>query len=509
MQKKWVRMVFRRRVTVIFLLLLQIAFMVAMIYSSSQTYRWVYNVLSVISLGVVLYVISSPSRALYKLLWSITILSFPLFGGLLYLMVRLQGFTMAFKKRLRLSEQSVTESFSTEPEILEQFSGQYPAYQHQAHYLTKQCGFRLYGNHSVSYLSPGEEKFSALLSALEEAEHFIFLEYFIIQEGKMWNSILDVLKRKAAEGVEVRLIYDDMGCFLLLPLDYKNYLEQCGIRCVVFNKFRPALSTLQNHRDHRKIAVIDGKWAFTGGINLADEYINETIRFGHWKDSSIRVTGESVNGFTLMFLTMWQALTGEKEDMGSYLQPKEAETENDGFIIPYSDSPIDSEYVGEQVYLNLINGARDYLYIMTPYLIIDDVLVSALILAAKNGVDVKILTPGMPDKQYVHMTTQSYYRELIFGGVEIYEYTPGFVHAKVMVADDTVATVGTVNLDCRSLYLHFECGAWLCGTCAISDIKEDFLKTLEKSKKIEDKDLKIGFIQRVLQSLFRLFAPLM
>ncbi len=509
MQKKWVRMVFRRRVAVIFLLLLQIALMVAMVYSSSQAYRWIYNGLTVISIGVVLHVISSASRALYKLLWSITVLSFPLFGGLLYLMVRLQGFTMAFKKRLRESEKTVVQSFATEPAVSEAFQGEHPAYRHQAHYLTEQCGFRLYANHSVRYLSPGEEKFHALLSALEQAKTYIFLEYFIIQEGKMWNSILDVLKRKAAEGVEVRLIYDDMGCFLLLPLDYQAYLEKSGIRCVVFNKFRPALSTLQNHRDHRKIAVIDGKWAFTGGVNLADEYINETVRCGHWKDAAIEVTGESVNGFTLMFLTMWQALTGEKDDMGAYLQPKEAETEEDGFIIPYSDNPIDNEYVGEQVYLNLINGARDYLYIITPYLIIDDVLVSALILAAKNGVDVKVLTPGVPDKQYVHITTQSYYRELLAGGVEIYEYTPGFVHAKVMVADDTVATVGTVNLDCRSLYLHFECGAWLCGVRAISDIKEDFLKTLEKSKKIEAKDLKSGFLKRVMQSLFRLFAPLM
>ena len=509
MQKRWARLLLRRRVFVIALLALQVGLMVMMVYSSSQAYRWLYNLLNVISLMVVLHVISTGSRASYKLLWSVIILSFPLFGGLLYLMIRFQSLTVKLKKRLQTAEQNLHLLLQRDPAVWEQFIEEYPEYSGHCHYLTKHCTFSLYQGETVTYLSPGEEKFKAMLTALEQAEKFIFLEYFIVQEGKMWNSILEVLERKAKAGVDVRLIYDDMGCFMLLPHDYEKRLFKKGIRCVVFNKFRPALSTLQNNRDHRKIAVIDGKWAFTGGINLADEYINEIKRHGHWKDASVMITGKAVESYTFMFLSMWQALTGEKAEAKQYLYASPKDTKPDGYIIPYSDSPIDDEYVGEQVYVNIISGAREYLYIQTPYLIVDDSLISALVLAAKKGVDVKILTPGIPDKWYVHMTTQSYYRELLSGGVQIFEYTPGFLHSKIMLADDKVATVGTVNLDCRSLYLHFECGTWLCGSSEIPVMKEDFLKTLKKCKQIAPSDCKVGFLRRLLQNLFRLFAPLM
>ncbi len=509
MDHKWVRILLRRRVFVVFSLLLQIALMISMVYSSGQTYRWVYALLNITSVLVVLHVISTGSRASYKLLWAVTILTFPLFGGLLYVMVRWQGFTMSFKKRLKEASRRISSFRKENPALAEELAKEHPAYVKQSRYLTKTCGFSLYANETATYLCPGEEKFHTLLEALKQAEKFIFLEYFIIQEGKMWNSILEILKEKAKNGLDVRLIYDDLGCFMLLPLDYQKTLEKFGIRCVVFNKFRPALSTLQNHRDHRKIAVIDGKCAFCGGINLADEYINEKEKYGHWKDAALQITGPAANGYTLMFLEMWQTLTGEKTDVEGYLLPDAGKTGKDGYIIPYCDNPVDTEFVSEQVYFNLINSAERYLYIQTPYLILDDSMVSALVLAAKNGVDVRILTPGVPDKKYVHMTTRSYYKELILGGVKIYEYSPGFIHAKVMVADDRVATVGTVNLDCRSLYLHFECGTWLCGSCEIPKIREDFIKTLERSKEIFPADCRRGFFQKIVQELLRLFAPLM
>ncbi|MBE7041477.1 MAG: cardiolipin synthase [Ruminococcaceae bacterium] len=509
MQKKWFRLLFRRRVFVIFLLLLQVALMVTTIYSSSQTYQWIYNCLSLLSVFVVLHVISRAKRAPYKLLWSVVLLAFPLFGGLMYLMVRYQGLTMAFKKQIKRAETALAPCLIQSSSVKEAFLQEHPEHGKQCRYLTESCGFPVYHNISATYLSPGEEKFKAMLTALEQAERFIFLEYFIIEEGRMWNSILDILKRKAKEGVDVRLIYDDLGCFLLLPHNYEKILANMGIRCVVFNKFRPALSTLQNHRDHRKIAVIDGKWAFCGGVNLADEYINEKVRFGHWKDASVELTGPAVDSYTYMFLTLWQALTGEKTDMTDYLAPKSSCDGADGYVIPYCDSPVDDEYVSEKVYLNVISDAKQYLYIQTPYLIIDDSMVSALTLAAKSGVDVRILVPGIPDKRYVYITTQSYYRELLEGGVKIYEYTPGFLHSKVMVADDAVATVGTVNLDYRSLYLHFECGAWLCSTQAICDIRADFEKTLTVSREVTPKDCKSGFFRSILQSIFRLLAPLM
>ncbi len=508
MQKKWIRILLRRRVAVVFSLLLQASLMVFMVYSSGYAYQWMYYVLNIVSLVVVLNIISTSARSGTKLLWSFTILLFPLFGGLLYLMVELQGFTMAFKKRLKNAEKKTAPYYVQDADTMESLRNAALLYENQYNYLIKTCSFRAFVNEKSTYLTSGEECFKQMLKALEKAERFIFLEYFIIQEGRFWNSILDILKRKAASGVDVRLIYDDMGCFMLLPLDYQKQLEEAGIRCVVFNKFRPVLSTLQNHRDHRKIMVIDGEYAFTGGINLADEYINEKRKHGHWKDAAILHEGEAVNGFTLMFLNMWQTLTGESENIEKFLTKKTVATA-DGFVIPFCDHPVDAEYVSERVYINLINGARQYLYLQTPYLIIDDTMVSALILAAKNGVDVRILTPAIPDKWYVHMTTRSYYRELLAGGIKIYEYTPGFIHSKVMVADDGVAVVGTVNMDCRSLFLHFECASWLCSSKTISVIREDFIKTLTKCKHIEAADLKLNPLKRLIQMVLRLFAPLM
>ncbi|MBR5236922.1 MAG: cardiolipin synthase [Clostridia bacterium] len=508
MSKKWVKILFRRRVTVIFLLILQLSLMATAIYSSSQTYRWIYNLLNLISLGVILHIITSAKRASYKLLWTVVVLAFPLFGGPLYLLVQFQGTTTNFRRLLDGAEKTYGKKLNSHE--AEKALEKVPAdSRHQARFLQSAGGFAIYQNEESTYLPQGERYAQRLLAALESAKKFIFLEFFIIQEGKFWNSILDVLKKKAAEGVDVRLIYDDMGCFMLLPADYQKKLSAAGIRCVVFNKFRPVFSTLQNNRDHRKIAVIDGRVAFTGGINLADEYINEIKRFGHWKDAAIEIKGEAVQGFTRMFLIMWQALTGETEKTETFFEQKTTPQKTDGVIIPFCDSPIDREYVSEQVYINLITSARNYVYIQTPYLILDDTMVSALILAAKNGVDVRIITPGVPDKRYVHMTTRSYYRELIAGGVKIFEYTPGFIHAKVLAADDAVAVVGTINMDCRSLYLHFECGAWLCGSQTVSDIRQDFLKTQKVSKAITAADCRVNFLTRIIRGLFRLLAPLM
>lgn len=507
MQKKWVRMLFRRRVAVIVMLLLQAALMAYMVYSSSRTYKWIYYTLYVMSLVVVLYVISTGSRSSSKLLWSVIILSFPLFGGLLYLLIKWQGFTAVFKRRLAAAQAEGQKALPRNSQsALQQVP---PAYARQAHYLTEVCGFRAYMDEGTTYFSSGEAMYEQLIPVLQQAEHFIFLEYFIIQEGKFCNSILDVLTQKAQNGVDVRLIYDDMGCFLLLPPDYQKTLSERGIRCVVFNKFRPVLSTLQNNRDHRKIAVIDGKWAFTGGVNLADEYINTYQKHGHWKDAAVMVTGTAVNSYTLMFLEMWQTLTNEAEDFAPFMQPETFSEQKSGVMIPYCDSPIDDEDVGERVYMNLINGAQRYIYIQTPYLIIDDVMLAALVRAAKNGVDVRIITPHVPDKWYVHMTTRSYYPELLAAGVKVYEYTPGFIHSKVLVADDCLATVGTINLDCRSLYLHFECGAWLYGSAAVKHIREDFTKTLAICRQITAADCKTKLHTRLVQRLFRLFAPLM
>jgi cardiolipin synthase len=328
----------------------------------------------------------------------------------------------------------------------------------------------------------------------------------------MWTPVLSVLKRKAAEGVDIRILYDDMGCFLRLPRSFAKELRRHGIQCSVFNRFVPLLSAVQNFRDHRKIVAIDGKIAYTGGLNIADEYINKTHPFGHWKDAGVRIEGEGAFSFAFMFLKMWMLAGHEESDLSLYL-PEKCQTESagmtDGFVQPYASEPLASKNVSEEVYMQIISKATKYVYIQTPYLIIDNSMISALTVAAKSGVDIRVMTPYHWDKRFVHFMTRSYYRELLRAGIKIYEYTPGFIHSKVFVSDDEVATVGSANMDFRSLYLQFECGAFFCKTKLISEIRDDFLKTLPDCKEMTEKDCKSNAFVRFLQDLFRLFAPLL
>lgn len=429
----------------------------------------------------------------------------------MYLLFHFQTSTRRFSNQITEIEKRTRNYFYLPPTSYEDVKHDIPQHIPQVRYLQEFAGFPIYAHSSTRYLSPGERKFEALKEELEKAEKYIFLEYFIIQEGKMWNEIFEILKRKVQEGVLVRLIYDDMGCFLVLPKDFSKKLKGNGIECAVFNPFKPMLTVMQNNRDHRKIAVIDGKVAFTGGINLADEYINEVVRFGHWKDAAIMIKGDAAWSFTVMFLQMWELCTNVLEDHANYYPWKEEKCTitNDGYVQPYTDSPMDTENVGEHVYLQIINNAKDYVYIYTPYLIIDDSMVSALTLAAKSGIDVRIITPHKWDKWVIHMTTRSYYRDLIKAGVKIYEYSKGFLHAKAFVSDDLTATVGTTNLDFRSLYLHFECGAWMYDTAAVMELKKDFLRTQEECQQITLKDCNPKLPMRLFQDILRLFAPLM
>lgn len=511
MNQRWFRALFRRRALVIALLLIQIAFVGMLIFTGSQAFQWINGVLRIVSFLAALYIVSKKDKGAYKTAWIFLILTFPLFGGLMYLLVHSQATTRWMAKEIRRSEEKAAPLYRLPGDGYAQAEAAIGDRFPQVRYLQNFMGFPIYTHTATTYYSPGEEMFAALLPELEKAEHYIFLEFFIIHEGIMWNSILEILKRKAKQGVTVRLIYDDMGCFLLLPTDYPKQLEQMGISCVKFNPFRPFLSAIQNNRDHRKIISIDGKVAFTGGINLADEYINAIERFGHWKDSAIKVEGEAAWSFTLMFLQMWDACRREDEDFSRYYpwQTNPCPVIGGGFVQPYMDSPMDTENVGEHVYLQILNQAKDYVYINTPYLIVDDSMVSALTLAAKRGVDVRIITPHKWDKWAIHMTTRSYYRELVKAGVKIYEYTNGFNHSKTFVSDDCTATVGTTNLDFRSLYLHFECGALLFNCEAVSQVKEDFLNTLTICQPITEEDCRHNVFVRLFQDILRLFAPLM
>ena len=334
------------------------------------------------------------------------------------------------------------------------------------------------------------------------------MQYFIIHEGKFWNEILDILKQKVKEGVDVRVVYDDMGCIVTLPSKYYETLKKEGIKACSFNRFIPILTAKLNNRDHRKITIIDGKVAFTGGINLADEYINEIVRFGHWKDNGILIKGAAVWNFVVIFLSLWDSINNKNENYNDF-KPLNFNVKGQGFVQPYDDTPLDDERVGQTIYLNLINKAKKYIYITTPYLIIDDELENALCVAAKSGIDVRIITPGIPDKKIINEVTKAYYNNLIENNVKIYEYSKGFIHAKTFLVDDEIATIGTVNLDYRSLYLHFECGVLMYGTECIEDIKKDLKEVLSISKQILISDTKVGLFTSLKRAILRLFAPLM
>ncbi len=511
MRQKWFRDLIRSRFFIILLLVMQLLFLLYIMNSSSQISSRIRDMMTLLSLCASVYIIAKKDKGAFKLTWVFLILLFPLFGGLFYLIFNFQLSYKKYGKRAYRLHEKAKQAYALQEDAFASAEGEIPQYMSQVKYLRDCAGFPIYENTETRYLTPGERKFAALTEELKKAEKYIFLEYFIVQEGKMWNTILEILKEKAKQGVQVRLIYDDMGCFFLLPMKYARELKRYGIECVVFNPFRPVLSTAQNNRDHRKIAVIDGKVAFTGGINLADEYINAVEKHGHWKDASIMLTGKAAWGLTVMFLQMWELCTGQAEDYALYYPWKNqgCQVDSDGFVQPYSDSPMDRENVGEHVYLHIIYNAKQYVYINTPYLIIDDSMTSALCLAAKSGIDVRIVTPHIADKWWVHLTSRSYYRELIEARVKIYEYTNGFIHSKTFVSDDSVATVGTANLDFRSLYLHFECGVKLFHSKAVDEIKEDFLKTLEICQEIKKEDCRANLLVRMIQDIMRIFAPLM
>ncbi len=482
-----------------------------------------------LSLVIVLGIVSYSKHLSSDLMWVILIMLMPVGGVLGYLFLEvLDRFNSKTFIGLTKETEHARAYYKQDKKVWqealqdERLSGQY-------RYIRESAGYSLYANEQFDYYPLGELGFAAMLEEMKSAQKFIFLEYFIIEAGQMWDSMLGILREKVKEGVEVRLIYDDMGSINTLPVKYAEMLEQEGIKAQAFNRINPFINGLMNHRDHRKIMVIDGKTAFSGGINLADEYINRKMVHGHWKDNCIRIKGEAVWSYTVLFLTTWNALRHEERDYTRFKavfdeksvaetggETTEQETAGqmpekatDGFIAPYGESPLDDVLTGQDIYMNILNSARKYCYIITPYLIIDSDLSNALILAAQRGVDVRIITPGIPDKRIVWHITKSYYHNLIRGGVKIYEYTPGFPHAKVFVSDDIVATVGTINLDYRSLYLHFENGTALFRSKKILDIRKDFLDTCMVSHRVSEQESAVKAVSGFIYMVLRIFAPLM
>ncbi|MBQ8289178.1 MAG: cardiolipin synthase [Clostridia bacterium] len=472
--------------------------------------RYANLILQIFSLLMVFYIAQRDTKASFKLAWVVPILLFPLFGGLIYLFFGTRSPTRGMKKKLECSQAALKEHIPDSSATIEEIATENASAGGQMRYLQNTGGFPVYQNTEARYFPLGEELFDVMLEELNKAERFIFLEFFIIAEGRMWNSVLEILEEKVKQGVEVRVIYDDVGSLTTLPYDYNRQLEKKGIRCISFNPFKPVLSIVMNNRDHRKIMVVDGKAGFTGGVNLADEYINEKLRYGHWKDTAVMLRGEAVRSLTLLFLEMWNAFRPGDSEIDRFLPdpPVLPSSASDGFVQPYGDSPLDGEPLAENVYLNIIHGAKRYVYICTPYLIIDEELEGALTLAAKRGVDVRLITPAIPDKKSAHALTRSHYPKLLSGGVKIYEYTPGFIHAKSFVCDDEIATVGTVNLDYRSLYLHFECGVYFYRSSLVADVKRDFLETQEKCAPAKAQRHRFGMIRGLYHAILRLFAPL-
>ena len=498
-------LIFGRTGVVILLLLVQLGLYLAAFMRLQELY---YGPAILLSLVVALVEVSRRGNPSVKLSWVLLTMLAPVLTIPLYLLVNADLGHRLAHFRLREIDRETARYTPPRPDLRRELEERDPGAAGLAAYLERQ-GFPLYQNSDAKYFPLGEDMFEEVLAQLERARSFIFLEYFIIQEGYMWGRILSILERKVKEGVEVRLLYDGTCALTKVPYYYPQELEKIGIQCKMYAPLRPVVSTHYNNRDHRKILVVDGRVAFTGGINLADEYINRRVLHGHWKDTAVMVSGEAVRGFTLMFLQMWNVDTRQAEDYPRYLdvtRPVAAP----GFVLPYGDRPFDGEMVGEMVYMDILNRARRYVHITTPYLIVDNEMVTALTYAAKRGVEVVLIVPAIPDKKYVYALNQVYYRELIEAGVELREYTPGFIHAKMFVSDDTTAVVGSINLDYRSMFLHFECAALLYGAAAVADVERDFQATRAVSRTITVEDCKRRKLRwRFFGWILRPLAPLM
>ena len=461
------------------------------------------------SLAMVIYLFNNRMDSTAKLTWMLILSVVPLPGAILLWFTQTNAGHRWITRRVAELIDETKDAIPQDADVLTALAENDSGTGDLSTYLNRSGCFPIYDHTEVRYFTLGEDKFAAMLEELKRAEQSIFMEYFIIEEGYMWGEILKILIEKAAAGVDVRVLYDGMCELSTLPANYRKLLSQHGIKAKAFSPIRPFLSSHYNYRDHRKILVIDGKVAFNGGVNLADEYINHIERFGHWKDTALMLKGPAVRSFTLLFLQMWNI-----DEKVSDFSPVTAEVlespDAQGYVMPYGDCPLDNDKVGEAVYMDILNRANDYVYIMSPYLILDGELETALKFAAQRGIDVRLILPGIPDKKMAYALAKSHYAPLVDAGVKIYEYTPGFVHAKVFVSDDCKAVVGTINLDYRSLYHHFECATYLYQTPCIADIHADFLATQEKCRQVTPESIKNeSAYYKIMGSLMKFIAPLM
>lgn len=509
-QKGFLRLIFSRFFLIVLLLLAQIALMAGIYLFFMENLPFLLFVQIAFSFVMVLYLFNCRMDSSAKLTWMLIISLLPLPGTILLWFTQ-SNFGHRMEKKLIEAQIEKSRQYITQPEhVLDQVEHDGSGTDDLCRFLSRSGPFPLFDQTEVDYFPLGEDKFAVMLEELEKAEKYIFMEYFIVEEGYMWGRILDILIRKASEGVDVRVMYDGMCEISTLPADYWKLLEAKGIKAKPFSPIRPFVSSHYNYRDHRKILAIDGKVAFNGGVNLADEYINRIERFGHWKDTALVLRGPAARSFTLMFLHMWYADEKETDYETWMKETGEPRPEASGYVMPFGDCPLDEDKVGEAVYMDILNRATDYVYIMTPYLILDDTLETSIRYAAQRGVDVRLILPGIPDKKMVYALAKTHYMSLLSAGVKIYEYTPGFIHAKVFVSDDNKAVVGTINLDYRSLYHHFECATYLYKTDCIEPIKEDFLKTQAQCRVVTEQTVKAEKLStRIIGVLMKLIAPLL
>lgn len=506
------KIVFSRTLVVLLMVILQILVLLASFTWLGTYFHYIWEGMSLLGAFLIIFIINKDEPTEFKLTWIIPICLFPVLGALMYVFVvgNLGGVGLKAKIKKCVEE---TKTFSgTTDETREAIKTCPEHFKGFAHYMENTAGFPVYHNSTAVYYPLGENKFADLLIELKKAKKYIFLEYFIIERGIMWNAILEILKEKVKEGVEVRVMYDGMCSILLLPYRYPKELQKYGIKAKMFAPIMPFLSTTQNNRDHRKIVVIDGKTAFTGGVNLADEYINAVKRFGHWKDVAVKVTGDAARSFTVMFLQMWNVSEKKMENVEKYLKDISYEENlyHDGFVIPYGETPTRKTEVAKTVYESMFASASKYVHIMTPYFIVDREFLDTMRYASQRGVEVAMILPHIPDKKVVYYIARTFYPELLQAGIKVYEYTPGFVHAKALVADDVAAVVGTINLDYRSFYHHFECGACFYDNSVVPKIEQDFQEALQKCQEVTmDYYKKIPPHQKLLGSIFKLMAPLM
>ena len=507
-KRKVLRVIFGRTVLLFASLLIQLGILMFFMVCLSEYLKYYYWVSVAISVLMLIFILNGDDNPAYKLAWGIPVALFSVFGVLFYLFVHIQPHRKMIDHRLSVVCNDTKEYMHQDQETMESLRQDDPQIARLVQYMNTEGPFPICANSDVKFYPVGEIWYQDMLKRLKDAKEFIFIEFFIVNFGKMWDEVFEILKEKAKEGVEIRFMYDGTCTFFRLPHDFPRFLEENGIKCRIFSPIRPALSTYQNNRDHRKIVVIDGTYAYTGGVNLADEYINEIERFGHWKDTAVELTGEVVDRFTVLFLQNWNLYNKNTEDISGYIRKNSVASE--GYVMAYTDSPFDHEQIGENVYLDILNTATDYVHIMSPYLILDDNMISAMSYAVKRGVDVKIIMPHITDKPYAYILARNYYETLIKKGVRIFEYTPGFIHAKEFISDDKEAVVGSINPDYRSLYLNFECAAYMYHVAAVGAAETDFQETLQKCEEITLEDCKnYSKLKRLLGKVMWLFSPLM